>query len=75
MGAMGKLLIVMGLVLVGIGAVMVLGDKLPFKGLPLGRLPGDIVVEKGNFRFYFPWVSCLVISVVLTLLLRIFFRR
>ena len=59
---MGRLLIVIGLVMAGIGLLMVWG-------LPLGRLPGDIIVRRGNFSFYFPLTTSVVVSVVLTLLL------
>ncbi|KUJ96029.1 MAG: Uncharacterized protein XD41_0956 [Desulfonauticus sp. 38_4375] len=58
----GVLLILLGLLLWGL-------DKISF---PLGKLPGDIVVRRGNFTFYFPWVTCLLLSVVLSLLLFIF---
>jgi hypothetical protein len=58
---MARFFIVAGVVLIGIGVLMRLG-------VPLGRLPGDIVVERGNSTFYFPIVTCLVVSVVLTLL-------
>jgi hypothetical protein len=67
----GKLLIFFGLVLIGIGLLLLFGDKLPLK---LGHLPGDIVYERENFKFYFPWVSCLVISIVLSLIFY-FWRR
>jgi predicted MFS family arabinose efflux permease len=58
---MAKLLIVAGLVLVGLGAAM-------WAGLPLGRLPGDVTVQRGSFTFYFPLATCIVVSLVLTLL-------
>ena len=61
----GRALIAMGLVLVAVGALVLLSDKLPFK---LGRLPGDIAIEGKNGGFYFPIVTCLLISVVVTLL-------
>ena len=67
----GKLLIFFGLVLIGIGLLLLFGDKLPLK---LGHLPGDIVYERENFKFYFPWVSCLVISIALSLIFY-FWRR
>ena len=55
-----------GLLLVAVGALFLLSDKLPFK---LGRLPGDIAVEgKNGGGFYFPIVTCLLISAVLTVL-------
>ena len=70
----GKLLIVIGLLLVVVGAVLYAGSKLPFR---LGRLPGDILVQGKGSTFYFPIVTCLVLSLVLTLLSWLFssFRR
>ena len=68
----GRLLILTGLFLVVLGAAFTLAQKLP---LPLGRLPGDILVQKGKFTFYFPLVTCLVLSVLLTLALNLLFRR
>jgi hypothetical protein len=61
----GWVLVIVGLVLAGIGLIWVLAPGLP----PLGRLPGDIVVERPNSRFYFPIVTCIVISVVLSLVM------
>ncbi len=62
----GRALVAMGLLLAGVGVLVMLSDKLPFK---LGRLPGDIAIEgKNGGGFYFPVVTCLVISAVLTLL-------
>ena len=57
--------------LIGIGLVLVVVGLLwPWVGrLGLGRLPGDIVIERGNFRFYFPIVTCLVVSGVVSLIL------
>ena len=60
----GRALVGMGLLLVAVGALVLLAEKLPFK---LGRLPGDIAIEGKNGGFYFPIVTCLVISGVLTL--------
>ena len=68
----GRILILAGLSLMVLGAVFTLAQKLP---LPLGRLPGDILVQRGRFTFYFPIVTCLVLSVLLTLALNLFFRR
>ena len=64
---MGKTLVIIGLAVAAIGAVMMLG-------VPLGRLPGDIAVRKGNFSFYFPLTTSIVLSIVATLLLA-WFRR
>jgi hypothetical protein len=58
-----KLLIIFGVVLIVIGLLWQVGGRF----LPLGRLPGDIVVEKENMRFYFPIVTCIVISILLSL--------
>jgi len=59
----GKFLIIAGVVLVVLGLLLTAGAKLPF----LGRLPGDIAYKGKNVTFYFPIVTCLVLSVVLTL--------
>jgi len=63
----GKILVVIGLVVAGLGVLVMLG-------LPLGRLPGDIAVRRGNFSFYFPLTTSIVLSVVLTLLFALFRR-
>lgn len=68
MNPIAKLLIIGGIVLIVIGLVWQVGGKY----IPLGRLPGDIVVERENFRFYFPIVTCLVISIGLSLLFYLF---
>lgn len=65
---LGKMLLLLGLVCVVIGLLLVLGPKIPF----LGKLPGDIVIRRGNFTFYFPLATSIVISVILTLLFSIF---
>ena len=64
---MGKALILIGLVIAGLGVLIMLG-------LPLGRLPGDIAVRRGNFSFYFPLTTSIVLSIVLTLLFALFRR-
>jgi Protein of unknown function (DUF2905) len=71
---LGKLLLVIGVVLVGAGALLVFGVKLPFR---LGRLPGDIAYQGRSGSFYFPIVSCILASIALTLIFWIvnFFRR
>jgi membrane protein implicated in regulation of membrane protease activity len=65
MGDIGKALMLLGAVLVVLGAALTLAGKLPW----FGRLPGDIVVERGPVTFYFPIVTCVIVSVVLSLLL------
>lgn len=67
---LGRLLIVAGGLLAAVGLVVMLAGKVPF----LGRLPGDIVYRKGGFTFYFPLVTCLLLSLVLTLVLRLLRR-
>jgi hypothetical protein len=62
----GRLLIVLGLVLAGVGALLAWSGKLPFR---LGRLPGDIVYQGRNGSFYFPVVTCILLSLVLSLLI------
>jgi hypothetical protein len=66
----GRILLLVGGVLVVLGLLLTLGARLP----GAGRLPGDIFYRKGNFTFYFPLVTCILLSVVLTVLLRIFKR-
>jgi DUF2905 family protein len=72
MKGMGRTLIVVGLILVAVGVLFTLGEKLPVK---LGRLPGDITVRGKNGVFYFPIVTSLLLSVVLSVLLWLFGRR
>jgi hypothetical protein len=67
----GKYIIITGIILIVVGLVVLLADKIPF----LGKLPGDIYVRGKSGSFYFPVVSCVVISVVLTIILNIFFRK
>ncbi len=64
---MGKLLVLVGLVITAIGLLVMLG-------LPFGRLPGDVVVRRGSFTFYFPIVTSIVLSLLLTLILMLFRR-
>ena len=69
---LGKLLLIFGAVLVVVGLLLTLGPKLPGR---LGRLPGDIIIRRENFTFYFPLVTCLLLSVILSLLFWLFGRR
>jgi hypothetical protein len=64
---MGRSLVILGLIIVGIGLVVM-------AGVPLGRLPGDIIWRRGQTTIYLPVVTCLVISVVLSLIMTIFRR-
>ena len=66
-----KFLILSGGVVVVMGLVLLAAARIP----GLGRLPGDIVIRRGNFRFYFPLATSLLLSIVLTLMLNFFSRR
>jgi len=70
--AIGRTLIYLGVALVVIGVLVTLADKLPLR---LGRLPGDIEIRGKNSVFYFPVVTCILLSVVLSLLMALFGRR
>jgi hypothetical protein len=61
---LGKTLIVLGGVILLVGVIFTLGGKIPW----LGRLPGDILIQRDNFSFYFPLATCLLISALLSLL-------
>jgi hypothetical protein len=74
MGGLGKLLVLAGVVLVVLGLVLITGARIPFLS-SLGRLPGDLRIERPGFALYLPITSSLLVSVVLTVLFRIFFRR
>ena len=67
---LGKTLIIFGLVLVAVGVVLSFAPKIPW----LGRFPGDIYVHRGNFTFYFPLTTCILLSLLITLVLYLFRR-
>jgi len=69
--SLGRMLLLIGVTLVLLGGVLLLAGKVPF----LGRLPGDIVIERKDFTFYFPLATSILLSIVLTLLLSLFGRR
>jgi hypothetical protein len=64
---LGKALVILGVVLVAVGLLVMAGSRFSFWGL--GRLPGDIAYKGKNVSFYFPIISCLILSVLLTLVL------
>jgi hypothetical protein len=70
MGEIGKLLIIVGLLVAGVGLLLIFAGRLG-----LGRLPGDIVIQRGNWSFYFPLATSLIVSVVLSLLFYLIGRR
>jgi hypothetical protein len=71
--ALGKLLLGLAAILAAVGVLLILAEKLP--GLRIGRLPGDVSVERDRFRFYFPLGTSIAVSIVLSLLLWLFSRR
>lgn len=62
---MGKVLIVIGVVLVLVGIIITYSDRIPF----LGKLPGDITIERDNFRLYFPLATSIILSIVISIIL------
>lgn len=67
----GKMLIIFGVVSIVIGGILMLSGKVPW----LGRLPGDILVQKKNFTFYFPLATSILISILLTLIFWLLKKR
>ncbi len=65
---MGRSLIILGLLIAGVGVLITLG-------LPIGRLPGDFTIRRGNFSFYFPLATSIIASILLTLIMMFFGRR
>jgi len=68
LGALGKLLVLLGVFIVLMGLLLMAGDKIPW----IGKLPGDILVKKERFTFYFPLTTSILISILLTLLFTLF---
>jgi hypothetical protein len=68
LGSLGKLLILLGVLIIVIGLLLVVGEKIPW----IGKLPGDIIIRKKNFTFYFPLATSILISIILTLLFALF---
>jgi hypothetical protein len=64
LGALGKLLVLLGVFIILMGLLLMAGDKIPW----VGRLPGDILIKKEKFTFYFPLTTSILISIILTLL-------
>jgi len=70
-GTFGKMLVLLGVVLILLGGLFYLSGSIPW----LGRLPGDIHIQRKNFSFYFPLMTSILISIILSLLLTLFTRR
>ncbi|MFH1641066.1 MAG: DUF2905 domain-containing protein [Candidatus Omnitrophota bacterium] len=71
MNSIGKTLIVFGVILIGLGLLLTLINKVPF----LGKLPGDIYIQKKNFTFYFPVATSILISIIISLIFWLWSRR
>jgi len=67
----GRYLALFGLILIVVGGVFLLAGKLPW----IGKLPGDILIKKENFTFYFPITTCILASMILSLIFFLIFRR
>jgi hypothetical protein len=65
---LGKVLIVLGAIIAGIGVLLMVGDKIPW----IGKLPGDIIIRKEKFTVYFPIVTCIILSILLTIIFSLF---
>jgi uncharacterized membrane protein YkgB len=68
LGALGKMLVLLGVVIIVMGLLLLVGEKIPW----IGRLPGDIIIKKEKFTFYFPLATSILISIILTLLFTLF---
>jgi len=66
-----RIIIILGAALIALGVILPYVAKLDF----FGKLPGDIKIERENFSFYFPIATCIVLSVLLTFLAKLFFRK
>jgi len=67
----GKILMVLGIIIFLMGGLMLVAGKFPY----IGRLPGDIYIKRENFTFYFPLATGIILSIVLTIVLNLIFRR
>ena len=65
LSALGKVLILFGIIMIVVGGLFLFGSKIPF----IGRLPGDIAIQKKNFSFYFPITTSIIISIILSLIM------
>lgn len=71
LSAFGKILIGLGILMIIVGGLVVIGGKIPF----IGRLPGDITIQRKNFSFYFPVTTCIIISIIFSLIMWLLRRR
>lgn len=71
MTALGKFLILFGVIFILLGIFLAFFQRIPY----VGKLPGDILIRKGNTVIFFPIVTCILLSIIISLILNIFFRR
>ena len=71
LSAFGKILIFFGIIMIVVGGLFLFGSKIPF----IGRLPGDITIQRKNFSFYFPITTCIIISIVFSLIMWLLRKR
>ena len=64
----GKILIILGAIIILIGIIVLYANRIPY----IGRLPGDIHIKRDNFVFYFPFTTCILISAIIYIILKIF---
>ena len=64
----GKYLLIAGLVIAGVGLLLMFGPKIPL----LGKLPGDIVIRRENYTLYFPLTTCIALSILISMVLKLF---
>jgi hypothetical protein len=71
MNITGRIIIIFGIVLILVGLILTTGIKIPY----LGKLPGDICIKRPNFTFYFPITTCILLSIILSLIFRFLGRK
>ncbi|MCF8010728.1 MAG: DUF2905 domain-containing protein [Clostridiales bacterium] len=71
LNSIGKSIVIIGLILVLLGGIIMVGGKIGF----IGKLPGDMYFEKGNVKFYFPLVTMLLLSFIITVIVNLIFRH
>ena len=71
LSAFGRILIIIGIILIVVGGLFLFGSKIPF----IGRLPGDIAIQKKNFSFYFPVTTSIIISIIISFIMWLLSKR
>lgn len=71
LSGLGKFLVLIGIITIIVGLILILFPKIPF----LGKLPGDIIIKRDNFTFYFPLATSIILSLILTIILNLLLRK